>query len=84
MDSCVKRREAVFSDLVSTYEQTRLPKGYSTPDKKYFWQQDRARHFAFRRSDMSFLIYDEQLLDIEGYIEKLKSYIEFFKANSMN
>ena len=43
-----------------------------------------ARHFAFRQPDMSFLIYDEQLLDIEGYIEKLKAYIEYFKANSMN
>ncbi len=83
-ESVLKRRENVFNDLVKTYEKTRFPKGYSTPEKKFFWQQDRARHFAFRRPDMSFLIYDEQLLDIEGYIEKLKAYIEYFKANSMN
>ncbi len=33
---------------------------------------------------MTFLIYDEQLLDMEGYLEKLKSYIEYFKLHSMN
>ncbi len=84
IENCLDRRKEVFTDLVSTYEQTRLPKGYSTSDKPYFWQQDRARHFAFRRPDMSFLIYDEQLLDMEGYLEKLKAYIEFFKTHSMN
>jgi glycyl-tRNA synthetase beta subunit len=52
----------------------------STPDKKYFWQQDRARHFAFRRPDMSFLIWDEQKLDLENYLEKLKAYIAFYKV----
>ncbi|HBQ82030.1 MAG TPA: hypothetical protein DD745_04020 [Bacteroidales bacterium] len=80
----LKRRELVFNDLVKTYEETRLPKGFSTEDKPFFWQQDRARHFAFRRPDMSFVIYDEQLLDMEGYLEKLKAYIEFFKDNSLN
>jgi len=84
LENLLHRRDSVFNDLVAVYEVTRFPKGYSTPDKKYFWQQDRARHFAFRRPDMSFLIYDAQLLDIEGYVEKLKGYIEYFKANSMN
>lgn len=79
VESSLKRREMVFNDLVRTYEETRLPRGMSTPDKDFFWQQDRARHFAFRRPDMSFLIYDEQLLDMEGYLEKLKAYIEFFR-----
>jgi len=83
LENTLKRRDSVFNDLVTVYEQTRLPKGYSTQEKQYFWQQDRARHFGFRRPDMSFLIYDEQLLDIEGYLEKLKNYIEYFKANSM-
>ena len=76
----LERRESVFSDLVKTYEETRLPRGLSTADKKYFWQQDRARHFGFRRPDMSFLIYDEQLLDMEGYLEKLKTYTDNFKS----
>jgi hypothetical protein len=84
VENILERREKVFDDLVSTYEDTRLPKGLSTPEKTFFWQQDRARHFGFRRPDMSFLIYDEQLLDIEGYLDKLKAYIEFFRTNSMN
>jgi hexosaminidase len=81
IENILKRRGTVFDDLVKTYEETRLPKGFSTSDKAFFWQQDRARHFAFRRPDMSFLIYDEQLLDMEGYLEKLKAYIEFFKVH---
>jgi hexosaminidase len=84
LENSLKRRETVFSDLVATYEVTRLPKGLSTPEKQFFHQQDRARHFAFRRPDMTFLIYDEQLLDIEGYLDQLKEYIAYFSANSMN
>ena len=84
VENILNRRERVFNDLVATYEETRFPKGFSTKDKSYFWQQDRTRHFGFRRPDMTFLIYDEQLLDIEGYLEKLKAYIEYFKSNSMN
>ncbi|OFX33702.1 MAG: hypothetical protein A2W90_21650 [Bacteroidetes bacterium GWF2_42_66] len=80
VENSLKRREVVFNDLVSTWEETRLPKGYSTNDKPYFYMQDRARHFANRRADMSFLIYDEQLLDIEGYLDKLKTYIDYFKT----
>ena len=80
VESSLKRRADVYTDLVSVYEETRLPKGFSTKDKPFFWQQDRARHFAFRQPDMTFLIYDEQLLDMEGYLEKLKAYIEYFKA----
>lgn len=80
VEQSLKRRETVFNDLVKTYEETRLPRGLSLPDKKYFWQQDRARHFGFRRPDMSFLIYDEQKLDLEGYLEKLKAYIAYYKV----
>jgi hypothetical protein len=80
VEQSLKRRETVFNDLVKTYEETRLPRGLSLPDKKYFWQQDRARHFGFRRPDMFFLIYDEQKLDLEGYLEKLKAYIAYYKV----
>ena len=80
IETSLKRREDVFNNLVTTYEVTRLPKGLNTPEKTFFWQQDRARHFGFRRPDMTFLIYDEQLLDMEGYLEKLKDYIKFFKG----
>jgi hypothetical protein len=67
---------------VKTWEKTRLPKGMSTPEKKYFYQQDRTRHFANRRPDMGYLIYDEQQLDLEGYLEKLKTYMKQYKSNS--
>ena len=79
IEKSLAERDSVFEDLVSTWERTRLPKGMSTPDKSYFWQQDRARHFANRRPDMTFLIYDEQLLDMESYLEKLKDYIRFYE-----
>ena len=51
----------------------------STKNKEYFWQQDRARHFANRTPDMTYLIYDEQLLDMEGYLEELKAYMKYYK-----
>jgi hexosaminidase len=51
----------------------------STKDKKYFFRQDRARHFANRRPDMSYLIYDEQLLDMEGYLTDLRQYMASYK-----
>ncbi len=80
----LRRRSVVFNNLVNTWEKTRLPKGMSTSEKKYFYKQDRARHFANRTPDMSYLIYDEQLLDLEGYLEKLKSYMEKYKNGSFN
>ncbi|MCK4344351.1 MAG: beta-N-acetylhexosaminidase [Bacteroidales bacterium] len=79
IENSLKRRQEVFNDLVTTWEETRFPKGMSTKNKEYFWQQDRARHFANRRPDMSYHIYDEQLLDMEGYLEKLKEYMEYYK-----
>ena len=80
----LKRREKVYTDLVETWERTRLPKGMSTTEKKYFHQQDRARHFANRTSDMSYLIYDEQLLDMEGYLTSLKDYIAYYRKIHLN
>jgi hypothetical protein len=84
ISSSLARRDSIFTDLVRTYEETRLPRGFSTGNKNYFWQQDRARHFGFRRPDMSFLIYDEQLLDLEGYLVKLKTYTESLKSICLN
>ncbi len=79
VQSSLDRREKVFNDLVETWEQTRLPKGMSTAGKTYFYQLDRARHFANRKPDMSFLIYDEQLLNMEGYLKDLKNYMDYYK-----
>jgi len=78
----LQRRSVVLNNLVAVWEKTRLPKGMETAEKKYFYQQDRARHFANRKPDMSFLIYDEQQLDLEGYLEKLKIYMEKYSGNS--
>ncbi len=82
VDGCIRQRTEVFNNLTSVWEKTRLPKGMSTDEKKYFFQQDRTRHFANRRPDMTYLIYDEQKLNMEGWLEKLRSYMEKYKNNS--
>ncbi len=76
----LKDREQVFDHLVTVWGDTRLPKGLSTPEKKYFHRQDRARHFANRTAGMDYLIYDEQLLGLENYLEKLRKYMEWYKT----
>jgi len=81
IESSLKRRETVFNDLVATWEKNRLPKGLSTKDKKYFFQQDRARHFANRVPDMTYLIYDEQKLNMEGYVRDLREYMAYYKES---
>ncbi len=79
IDKNLEERQKVYEDLVVTWEKTRLPKGLSTDDKQFFFRQDRARHFAFRRADMSYLIYDEELLGLEDYKIKLLEYMEWYK-----
>ena len=75
----LKRRERVFNKLVSTWEKTRLPKGMSTKDKEYFFEQDQTRHFANRVPDMTYLIINEQQLGLEEYLEKLQKYMQFYR-----
>ncbi|KPL09444.1 MAG: hypothetical protein AMS26_22835 [Bacteroides sp. SM23_62] len=79
IDSNLLERQEVYQELVAVWEKTRLPKGLSTEDKEFFHRQDRARHFAFRRADMSYLICDEELLGLEDYKEKLLEYMEWYK-----
>jgi hypothetical protein len=74
-------RQSVFADLVRVWERTRLPKGLSTPEKPFVFSPDRARHFANRTPDMRYLILDEELLDLEGYLERLKTYIGEYEAD---
>ncbi len=81
VDGSIKRRNEVYNSLVNTWEKTRLPKGYSTPDKKYFFKMDRSRHYANRTPDMRYLVYDEDLLDMETYRDKLKTYIDNFQLD---
>jgi hypothetical protein len=82
VENNLRERGMVLNNLVAVWEKTRLPKGLSTADKKYFYQQDRARHFANRRPDMTYLICDEEQLDLEGYLEKLKAYMVKYKDNA--
>ena len=70
----------MYQELVTTWEKTRLPKGLSTNKKEFFHQQDRARHYAFRRADMSYLICDEELLGLEDYRDQLIAYIDYLKG----
>lgn len=73
-------REKVFKNLVETWEQTRFVKGCSTTEKNYVFAPDRARHFANRTPDMRYLIMDEELLDLEGYLKRLTEYIENYQV----
>jgi hypothetical protein len=68
-------RARVFSALTRTWERSRLPKGYATSERPYVFAPDRARHFANRTPDMRYLIVDEELLDLEGYLERLEAYL---------
>ena len=79
IDTNLNERKEVYDNLVAVWEKSRLPKGLSTPEKKFFHRQDRARHFAFRKADMSYLIYDEELLGLEDYKVKLQEYMEWYK-----
>ncbi len=79
IENSLERRDSVYHKLVTTWEKTRLPKGMSTSDKKYFYKMDRSRHYANRTADMSYLIYDEQLLDMEGYLDRLRAYRKSFQ-----
>jgi len=73
-------RAGVYEDLVLTWERTRLPKGLSTPEKAFVHVPDRARHFANRTADMRYLILDEELLDLEGYLSHLREYVDGYRA----
>ena len=82
IDNCIRQRNEIFNQLVITWEKTRLPKGMSTAEKKYFFEQDRTRHFANRKPDMTYLIYDEQNLGMEEWLAELKKYMTEYKNNS--
>ncbi|MFH1069487.1 MAG: glycoside hydrolase family 20 zincin-like fold domain-containing protein [Candidatus Glassbacteria bacterium] len=79
IEESLKDRENAFGYLVATWEKTRMPKGMSTPGKTYLFQQDRARHFANRRPDMTYLICNEQMLDLEKYLESLHQYMSWYR-----
>ena len=77
-------RAEVYSRLKETWEKSQLPKGMSTPEKKYVHARDRQRNFANRKPDMSFTIYDEQLLGLEDYLSRLRQYMEWYRKNYLS
>ncbi len=72
-------RKRVFKAIVATWEKSQLPRGMSTPDKKYVHGRDQQRNFANRRPDLSFMICDEQMLGLEDYLADLKKYTAWYK-----
>ena len=80
----LERRKTEFNELCAVWERTRLPKGMSTPDKQYFFEQERTRHFANRVPGMNYLIYDEEKLGLESYLKQLQEYMAFFSNRFLN
>ena len=80
VEANLKEREVVFNYIKTTWEKWQLSRGMSTADKKYVHGRDQQRNFANRRPDLSFMIYDEQLLDLETYLEKFKKYVDWYKT----
>ncbi|MEA1997263.1 MAG: hypothetical protein U9N45_06465, partial [Gemmatimonadota bacterium] len=72
-------REEVFTMIKATWEKYQLPRGMSTPEKKYVHGRDQQRNFANRRPDLSFMICDEQMLGLEEYLERLRDYTDWYK-----
>ena len=79
IEESLSDRDRVFDAFVATWEKTQLPRGMSTPEKKYLHARDQQRNFINRRPDLSSVIYDEQLLDLEGYLKKLQQYMDWYK-----
>jgi len=77
-------RNKVFSGIKNTWEKHQFPKGLSLPGKEYLHARDRQRNFANRRPDLSFMIYDEELLGLEDYIQDLSEYISWYKTNYLS
>ena len=71
-------RAALYARIKATWEESQLPKGLSTPEKKYLHARDRQHNFANRRPDLSFMLYDEEKLGLEDYLTRLKAYIDWY------
>ncbi|HUU29170.1 MAG TPA: beta-N-acetylhexosaminidase [archaeon] len=74
----LEERGTVFNKIKATWEKSQLPKGMSTPEKKYLHARDQQRNFANRRPDLSFMIYDEELLGLEDYLARLREYMQWY------
>lgn len=76
----INRKNTLYERVVTLWEKTRLPKGLSTADKKYFFRQDRTRHFANRTADMRYIFVDEDDLGLEEYVQKLAQFRKSYEA----
>jgi hypothetical protein len=83
LEGLIADRERVYRDLVACWERTRLPKGMSDGSRAYFWRPERARHFANRTPDMRYLMRDEDLLDLDGYLSRLRAFNDEYERNEL-
>jgi hypothetical protein len=67
----VAERKEAYGDMVATCEKMQLPKGMSTPEKRYVHGRDRGRNLANRTADMRYLVVDEEELGLEGWADAL-------------
>ncbi|MBN2289989.1 MAG: hypothetical protein JXQ83_11705, partial [Candidatus Glassbacteria bacterium] len=79
VEESLSDRRRVYTLMTDTWGKSQLPRGMSVPGKKYFHATDRGRNFINRRPDLSFAIYDEQRLDLEDYLEKLRRYMDWYR-----
>jgi hypothetical protein len=79
IEANLAERNQVFGEIKTTWEKSQLPRGMSTPDKKYMHARDQQRNFANRRPDLSFMICDEEDLGLEEYLSGLSQYMQFYK-----
>lgn len=83
LEGLIAERERVYTELVACWERSRLPKGMAVGDQTYFWRPERARHFANRTADMRYLMRDEDLLDLDGYLARLRVYNDDYAKNEV-
>jgi hypothetical protein len=79
----IAERERVYRELVACWERTRLPKGLAADGRAYLWRPERARHFANRTPDLRYLMVDEDLLDLDGYLARLRAHNEHYERNEL-
>ncbi len=83
LEGLIEDRERVYAELVACWERTRLTKGMSAEGRDYLWRPERARHFANRTPDMRYLLRDEDLLDLDGYLARLRKYNDDYASNEV-
>jgi hypothetical protein len=84
LENNIAERDLVFGNVKTVWEKSQLPKGMSTPGKKYLHARDQQRNFANRRPDLSFMICDEEALGLEKYLEDLKEYMKSYKMKFLS